>query len=338
MNKLPRVTVLMPVYNGENYLRQSIESILQQTYGDFEFLIINDGSTDGSEEIIRSYNDPRIRLINNEANCKLVATLNRGLTLARGYYLARMDCDDISLPTRLEKQVNFMDRCQDIGVCGTWLKLFGRAGSDDVWKVPKDSETIRSFMLFYSVIYHPTVIIRKEILKKHDLNYDTGYFAAEDYALWIRLMEHSKASNLQEVLLLRRIHSNSVGVTQRPEQVESANKIRMDQIQKLGIIPALDDFKIHQAISYLNFQNSKLFIAQVETWLMKLKEANEKKAVYSESAFANVLAQQWFAVCSAASGMGLWAYRKYHQSHLSKGAVLHWKQKLMFSARCGLKG
>ena len=115
--KNTKVTVLMPVYNGEIYLKQAIESILHQTLSDFEFLIINDGSTDASVEIIQSIKDPSIRLLHNRTNLTLVPTLNKGLELARGEYVARMDCDDISLPERLAKQVEFMDRFRDVGVC-----------------------------------------------------------------------------------------------------------------------------------------------------------------------------------------------------------------------------
>ena len=114
----PKVTVLMPVYNCEKYLRESIESILNQTFKDFEFLIINDGSSDKSAEIVESYNDNRINFVQNEKNIGLAASLNRGLDIAKGEYIARMDADDISLPERLEKQVRFMETNPQIGICG----------------------------------------------------------------------------------------------------------------------------------------------------------------------------------------------------------------------------
>ena len=121
----PLVTVLMPVYNGEKYLKEAIESILNQTFKDFEFLIINDGSTDNSVKIIQSFNDLRIRLIHNESNIGLIKTLNKGLKLSNGKYIARMDCDDVSLPKRLSVQINFMEKHPEIGVCGSWVKIIG---------------------------------------------------------------------------------------------------------------------------------------------------------------------------------------------------------------------
>ncbi len=119
MKEKPRVTVLMSVYNGEKYLREAIDSILNQTFKDFEFLIIDDGSTDSSADIIRSYTDFRIRLIQNEKNIGLTRSLNKGLKLAKGEYIARMDVDDISLPIRFEKQVSFLDKYEDVKLVGS---------------------------------------------------------------------------------------------------------------------------------------------------------------------------------------------------------------------------
>ena len=121
----PIVTVLMPVYNAEKYLAEAINSILNQTFTNYELLIINDGSTDKSEEIILKYSDKRIRYIKNDKNIRLVATLNKGIELAKGKYIARMDADDISVPTRLEKQITLLENNEDIGVCGSFLYVFG---------------------------------------------------------------------------------------------------------------------------------------------------------------------------------------------------------------------
>ena len=119
---MPKITVLMPVYNGEKYLRESVDSILNQTFTDFELLIINDGSTDSSMEILNSYSDSRIRIVTNEVNLRLIKTLNKGIDLATGEYIARMDCDDIADPKRLEIQLQYMEKHPDVAVCGTGVK------------------------------------------------------------------------------------------------------------------------------------------------------------------------------------------------------------------------
>src|SRR4026207_76576 len=121
----PRVTVLMPVYNGADYLRQGIDSILRQTCRDFELLVVNDGSTDSSREVLRGYGDPRLIVVENERNLGLVTSLNRGLELARGEFVARMDQDDLALPRRLDKQINFLRKNARVGLCGTWFQTFG---------------------------------------------------------------------------------------------------------------------------------------------------------------------------------------------------------------------
>ena len=159
----PLVTVLMPVYNAAPYLREAIDSILNQTYSDFEFLIINDGSTDETESIINSYNDPRIVYLKNETNIKLISTLNKGIELAKGKYIVRMDGDDISLPTRIELQVQFMENNESVGLGGTFIRSFGGAIEGKVG-YSTTHEEIKFKLLFDTHFPHPTAIIRKQIL------------------------------------------------------------------------------------------------------------------------------------------------------------------------------
>jgi len=204
----PKVTVLMPVYNGEKYLRDAVESILNQTFTDFEFLIINDGSTDGSAGIINSYCDPRICLVNNETNLKLVASLNKGLGLARGEYIARMDCDDISLPDRLAKQVAFMDAFPEYGLCGTNMMITDMGGnliSSQCW--PETPVPLEWTLLWENPVAHPTVMLRTRTLQEFNLNYRD--VPSEDLDLWCRLVLRAKIARLPEVLLHYRFHSDS---------------------------------------------------------------------------------------------------------------------------------
>jgi glycosyltransferase involved in cell wall biosynthesis len=148
---MPRISVVMSVYNGEKYLRQAIESILQQTYTDFEFIIIDDGSTDSSREIIQSYDDKRIRLVINEQNIGLTKSLNKGIRLAKGEFIARMDADDISLPQRFEKQVAYLDSHPEVGVLGTYANIIDHRGkiiNNIIF--PTEHETILwTMLLFY---------------------------------------------------------------------------------------------------------------------------------------------------------------------------------------------
>ncbi|MFT5919102.1 MAG: glycosyltransferase involved in cell wall biosynthesis, partial [Granulosicoccus sp.] len=147
MNEIPLVTVLLPVYNAEKFLEQAIRSVLDQTFTEFEFLIINDGSTDRSEEIIVSFNDSRIRYIKNETNLKLIKTLNKGIEFASGKYIARMDADDISLPTRFEQQVALLEKQPEIGVCGTNCIIFTTKGEESPSQYASDNDEIKFNML-----------------------------------------------------------------------------------------------------------------------------------------------------------------------------------------------
>jgi glycosyltransferase involved in cell wall biosynthesis len=200
-----KVSVLMPVYNAEAFLQEAIDSILHQTFTDFEFIIINDGSIDSSEMIICSYDDPRIKYIKNEKNIGLVESLNKGIALARGEYIARMDADDISLPKRLQKQVKFMDEHPEVGVCGTAYRYFGER--DLITYPPQEYSKAYTRLAWGPSLGHPTCIIRKATLDQYHLRYETEYECAEDYALWIKLSQYRYITSLPEILLLYRWHS-----------------------------------------------------------------------------------------------------------------------------------
>lgn len=214
----PCVTVLMSVYNGEKYLSEAIDSILAQTYPDFEFLIIDDASSDASREIVKSYADPRIRLIANTERKGLAANLNRGIQLARGEYIARMDADDISMSERLQKQVAFMQANPDIAASGTCAIDMNESGRDlKVRKVVR-GEALRRWVWVPSPLIHPSVILRKSVVEK--FGYDVSLELAEDYGLWIGLhCAGERLDNLNEVLLRYRVHAQSVTSSNRTIQL-----------------------------------------------------------------------------------------------------------------------
>ena len=213
MGSTPKITVLMPLFNGERFVREAIESILNQTFTDFEFLIIDDGSTDGSVEIFASYDDPRIRLITNGENLGVTASLNRGVDLARGEYLARMDCDDVSLPTRLAEQVSFLDGNPDCAMVAAKVTMTDEDGNDcgawlDDWKTVTH-EALCRFLPRANCIAHPGIMIRKAILSRY--RYNELQHVAQDYDLWLRMCADGLViSKLEKPLLRYRIHSASV--------------------------------------------------------------------------------------------------------------------------------
>ncbi len=217
----PKVSVLLPVYNAATYLREAVESILGQSFTDFEFLIINDGSTDASEEIIESYLDSRIRYIKNEKNIGLVATLNRGIELATGEYIARMDADDISLPERFARQVAYMDQHPEVGACGTAFQFFG--DSEYISRNPEDFRQAFTLLSNNSSLGHPTSMIRRSVLMQHHIRYEEEYEYAADFAFWIRISQVSYLSSLPDVLLRYRWHADNMSKTDPSRKQAKAN-------------------------------------------------------------------------------------------------------------------
>ena len=313
----PLVTVLMPVYNGEKYLKNAIESILYQTFKDFEFLIIDDGSTDNSVEIMGSFNDARIRIERNKINLGLIKTLNKGLKLSKGKYIARMDCDDISLPKRLSTQINFMEKHPEIGVCGSWVKIIGLE-KKFINKYPKKHEEAKAYLLFNTPLAHPSVIMRKEVIEKYKLEYDENYKHAEDYELWSRIINYSKISNIPKVLLHYRMHPESVSKKNSSEQVENSNRVRLKLLKELSINAAPAELDIHRRFIRPDYLNPKDFISQLEIWFRKILSANEKRTIYEQNSLTKVISSRWLNVCSANAGLGFWILKKFWQSTLTQ--------------------
>jgi L-malate glycosyltransferase len=207
------LTVLMPVYNGERFLKSAIESILSQSFSDFEFLIINDGSTDNSDTIIRSFNDKRITLVSNEKNLGLISSLNKGINLAKGKYIARMDGDDISLPERLSKQIGFLELHPEVSLVATNIQLVDEGENDlGMWAEDvrtKTEKEIRSLLPYTNCIAHPSIVIRTPVAKK--FLYDERQINNEDWDLWMRLASAGhKLAKINEPLLKYRLHTNSI--------------------------------------------------------------------------------------------------------------------------------
>ncbi len=231
----PKVSVLMPAYNAAEYLNAAIESILNQTFVDFEFIIVNDGSTDKTEEIVLSYQDIRIRYIKNEENLGLIQTLNKGLSLCQGEYIARMDADDIAVDTRLEKQVAYLDQHKNVAVCGTWFYFFSDKNKSNIREIKHtvDPNNLKLDMLLFDQIGHPTAMIRKDILDKYHLSYNKDYKHAEDYKLWIDILKYSDIVNIPEFLLYYRVHHTNVSLLFSVEQQSVANKIKKEYLEFL---------------------------------------------------------------------------------------------------------
>jgi glycosyltransferase involved in cell wall biosynthesis len=233
-SKVPTVTVLMPVYNNERYLKDAIESIINQTFIDFEFLIICDDPSDNIRSILDHYQDldGRIKTLYYQERQGLVATLNKGCELAKGKYIARMDADDISYPQRLKLQVDFLDTHPHIGVVGSMVQFIDSNGNKKrsnayTSGAPLENGFIRWRMCFSCPIAHPTVMMRKDIMRRAG-GYSPNMIHAEDYDLWRRMSSLTQLSNLPDPLLYIRIHDTNVSKIHN--EIQRRNSLRIKQL------------------------------------------------------------------------------------------------------------
>lgn len=212
---MPKVTVLMPVYNAGKFLREAIDSILNQTFKDFEFLIINDGSTDKTAQILQSYHDPRIKIVDNKVNIGLTRSLNKGLKIAKGKYIARMDADDISLPDRLEKQLPILEEDENIGLISSRITLIDENNNEmGDWHTDRKNnspEEIFYTLFFENCLAHSSVFYIKDIVLKIG-GYNESFEKAQDYQLWARLAKSVKIVKIRKMEVKIRIHAKNTNL------------------------------------------------------------------------------------------------------------------------------
>ncbi len=243
--RVPKISVIMSVFNGEPYVGEAIESVRSQTFTDFEFIIVDDGSTDSSLDRIRrsSLEDDRIRVVRNHSNRGLIYSLNKGFDLAVGEYIARHDADDVSHRERFEAQVRFLDLHPDVGVVGTWMTNLYRSGAKSTWKTPTADPLIRWSLLFCTSIAHATVMMRRSILDESPV-FRPEKVHAEDYDLWSRISGKTRFGNLGRVLYWRRCLPGGVCVRFGEEQRQMGRRIMRANAERL-LGRALDDELIY---------------------------------------------------------------------------------------------
>ena len=226
------ISVIMPSYNAQEYIREAIESVLNQSFTDFEFIIIDDGSTDNTVQIISSYKDSRIKLIQKEHD--FINSLNWGIQLANGKYLARMDADDIMQVERLKTQYAIMEEDSQIIVCGSWMTIFG-----DGMPGGMISRSLSGYveyplinLLQRCILFHPTVMLRSDFLKLNNLRYEKGYVCAEDYKLWFEIAKCGGVFYIEtQSLLYYRVSNTQVSIRKQKEQKEASTRIKKEILE-----------------------------------------------------------------------------------------------------------
>lgn len=277
---MKRVTVLLPVYNGAEFLAETIDSVLNQTYTEFDFLIINDASTDNSEEIIQSYSDQRINYLVNEKNLGSIGTPQKGMDIIQTEYIARIDQDDLWHPTKLKKQIGILDENPKIGICGTSLEYIGDKTGYRIF--PLSNETLKVGFLFGCLMCHPSVLFRKSFLLETGIRYSPEFLLADDYKMWIDCLDYTLIYNIPEVLVSYRQHKSQICSVHAPEQLQVKNRLRLEMLKRIYPNPDSDEIDFH----IQTFAEQKILSVseykKCVAWKEKLQKQNQSIGNYVE--------------------------------------------------------
>lgn len=298
MSHSPIVTVFIPVHNREDYICTAVNSVLAQTFTDFELLVVDDGSRDGTRERLLRYRDTRLRVESSNANLGIPATRNIGLELARGRYIALLDSDDYAYPERLARQVAWLDRHPDIVQVGSWCSFMDEGGRPlrGVRRQPLRPDDVHAHMLFHCPVVNRTVMARTTVLREH--GYREEFPRCQDYDLHQRLVRRHRLANLGEILVCGREHKGRF--TGRTGDLGRDRKMALYR-EMLGLLEVDctgDDLARHYHLTRSNAPGSaEEYVRWAEDWLLRLKRANEARARFPRDAFRRVLAAVWCVVC-----------------------------------------
>lgn len=287
------ISVIMSVYNTKaQWLREAIDSILHQTYDRFEFLIVLDCPTDGSDAVVREYSakDPRVKVIENEENIGLTRSLNKALAQAKGSYIARMDADDIALPDRFAKQIAYMEDNPDVVVLGGRVFTEGSVSTAQYEWTP-DQDVLKIRMLFRNVgVPHPTAMIRKRVLDETGIRYTESVKKSQDYKLWTDLMYHGKIMMLPDVVLMYRMHDGQISAG-KASQMGYAQGIARQQAEKL--MGSLTEQELAWHLSATTEELPGNDLAGFAGYLQKIADANREKKIYHQKKLERELDYMW---------------------------------------------
>ncbi len=332
---MPKISVVMSVFNAEKFLREAIDSILRQTYSDFEFIIINDGSNDSSRQIMESYNDYRIKVINNDGNKGLIYSLNKGIESAKGKYIVRMDADDIAVKTRLEKQFSILENNPEIGVLSSDYISFSHSSRKYIKSISGNSR-IKSFLLFSTTVCHPTLMLRKSVLEENHLTYSSQAKHVEDYDLWTKLALITNFETIQEALLLYRDHVNQVSHLYLDIQKENSDIVRKNYLESLSFTYSSEELQIHNLIASNDLITSKSLLVSIEKWLQNLILQNEKSNKINDLEFKQAIGKIWVDCCGN-TNLGLIAMFQFLKSDLKKFVSNSKSLKLKLILKCFIR-
>jgi glycosyltransferase involved in cell wall biosynthesis len=332
---MKRLTVLMPVFNVEAYVVEAINSVLSQTYSDFDLLIIDDCSTDNTEKAVKTVCDNRIRYIRNESNLGLAENLNKGISLIDTELIARMDGDDISDPALFEKQIAVLDQNPEIGICSTCFRFFGTKNYSV--KFPEFHDDVLAEMLFGNAVIVP--MFRSRIFKQNNIKYSTTAFPAEDYMVWAECVRYTKIYNLQQELFFYRTHATQISTEKRLLQIDKTNNVRLYMLGFLN--PDIDSDTANRFLQNLfdaNFKSNE----DINNYLLLSKELiyqNEKYSRFSKASLIKCMDRHFYNLIYNyvlkkyfSSGFSINSFFKYMHSGLFKHMPIKRSARFLFKS------
>ncbi|MCE5324002.1 glycosyltransferase family 2 protein [bacterium] len=319
---MPVVSVVMPVYNTQKYLEEALDSILAQSFDDFELIAVDDGSTDGSTAILDRYSqkDSRMHVLHQD-NSGISAARNNGMRHARGNYIAVMDSDDICLPDRLSRQVALMEKHPEVGLCGTRCSFFGSDGEYAGVVPPVDPDCVKSLLLLVPTLSNTSVMMRRDLMISNNLFYDESLVAAEDYDMSRRFSQYCKITNLPDILMRIRVHNTSTTQQIKDQNDRCLSAVHKRVLSELGIQASKEELEMHLSVSTGTYcmARSREYIACVENWFCKLTQANAITHVYEPSALAKVLFERWSLACLLSREPVWWKIARVRKSKIYMG-------------------
>lgn len=306
---MPKISVIIPLFNKVDFIKEAIDSVLNQTFQDFEIIVVDDGSTDGSQEIVKSYTDKRIRFYQNEKNLGTAENANRCIELATAPYIARLDADDVMLNNRLAIQYDFMEQHPEIGISSGSLELFGAL--NEIKHLPLRPKQCFAELLFDTPIAQGASILRKEIIEENNLRYiNTGYNVGEDWLMWYRLSKVTQFSNVEDRLIRYRIHEGNVTGKNNHGYYASRKVVYEYMFKDLGL--PLDKIDIHfcTKFHFVNKVDAKM-ISEFYEWVSYLKKWNSENRKFEADYFENRLNVIWNRFFYFIAPYGLGPVRRY---------------------------
>jgi len=326
----PLVSVIMPVFNAQEYVHQAIQSLLNQTYTNFELLLLDDGSTDNSLAIAKSFDDSRIQIFSDGINKGQPTRYNAGVQMAKGKYIAIAHADDVALPNRLAETVVFLEENEEYGIVGGQVELIDNQGNklQRKYGIAGDHDFLFLHQLFACPLMHTTILARRELLLKHP--YSLEFDSCEDYEIFTRCSLVTKMYNLNQPLALYRLHQNNLTKTKRDTHALRIQSIMRNLYAAIGLEYTMRDFECHLLTFYFHKAVlSMVEIQQVETWLVNMKDRLQALNKFNEELINEVIFINWFATCKKGRGVGWKLLRIFKESSLVKNSKLTLKQRLI---------